>query len=50
MMGSPKGYRPSPREAKALADMVFPLKPRRDGAVFDGFTSNLAADQFPSSN
>ena len=47
MMGRPKGYRPSPREAAAIADMLFPLKPRRAGAVFDGFTSNLAADRFP---
>ena len=47
MMGRPKEYRPSPREAAAIADMLFPLKPRREGAVFDGFTSNLAADRFP---
>jgi pimeloyl-ACP methyl ester carboxylesterase len=47
MMGKPKGYRPSPREAEAMADMLFPLKPRREGAVFDGFVSNLAADRFP---
>ena len=26
---------------------LFPFKPRRDGAVFDGFVSNLAADRFP---
>ncbi len=47
MMGRPKGYRPSSREAEAMADFLFPLKPRRDGAVFDGFVSNLAADRFP---
>jgi pimeloyl-ACP methyl ester carboxylesterase len=47
MMGRPKGYRPSPREAEAMADMLFPLSPRRDGAVFDGFVSNLAVDRFP---
>jgi pimeloyl-ACP methyl ester carboxylesterase len=47
MMGGPKEYRPSPREAEAIADMLFPLKPRREGAVFDGFVSNLAADRFP---
>jgi pimeloyl-ACP methyl ester carboxylesterase len=47
MMGRPKGYRPSAREAEAMADMLFPLRPRRDGAVFDGFVSNLAADRFP---
>jgi pimeloyl-ACP methyl ester carboxylesterase len=50
MMGIPKGYRPSPPEAAAIAasrDLLFPLKPRRDGAVFDGFVANLVADRFP---
>jgi pimeloyl-ACP methyl ester carboxylesterase len=47
MLGRPKGYQPSPREAEAIADILFPLKPRREGAVFDGFVSNLAADRFP---
>jgi pimeloyl-ACP methyl ester carboxylesterase len=50
MMGIPKGYQPSPQEAAAIAasrDLLFPLKPRREGAVFDGFVSNLAADRFP---
>jgi pimeloyl-ACP methyl ester carboxylesterase len=50
MMGIPKGFQPSPREAAAIAaarDLLFPLKPRRDGAVFDGFVSNLVADRFP---
>lgn len=28
-------------------NLLFPLKPRREGAIFDGFTSNLAADRFP---
>jgi pimeloyl-ACP methyl ester carboxylesterase len=27
--------------------VLFPWRPRRDGAVFDGFVSNLAADRFP---
>ncbi len=27
--------------------LLFPLKPRREGAVFDGFVSNAAADRFP---
>jgi pimeloyl-ACP methyl ester carboxylesterase len=27
-------------------NLLFPLKPRREGAIFDGFTSNLAADRF----
>ncbi len=50
MMGAPKGYRPTPEQAQALRnirELLFPLKPRRDGAVFDGFVSNLAADRFP---
>jgi pimeloyl-ACP methyl ester carboxylesterase len=53
MMGIPKGYQPSPQEAAAIAasrDLLFPLKPRREGAVFDGFVSNLAADRFPWSS
>jgi pimeloyl-ACP methyl ester carboxylesterase len=50
MMGIPKAYRPSPRKAEAIAaarELLFPFKPRREGAVFDGFVSNLAADRFP---
>lgn len=50
MMGIPRGYRPSPQQAAAIAasrDLLFPLKPRRDGAIFDGFVSNLVADRFP---
>jgi len=50
VMGMPKGYRPSPDEAEAVGsgmNMLFPLKPRREGAVFDGFVSNLAVDRFP---
>lgn len=35
------------RESEAMADFLFPLKPRRDGAVFHGFVSNIAADRFP---
>jgi pimeloyl-ACP methyl ester carboxylesterase len=51
MMGAPKGYRPaSADEAQVMADLrdlLFPFKPRREGAVFDGFVSNPAADRFP---
>jgi pimeloyl-ACP methyl ester carboxylesterase len=51
MMGAPKGYRPaSAEEAQVMAgvrELLFPFKPRREGAVFDGFVSNLAADRFP---
>jgi hypothetical protein len=28
-------------------ELIFPYKPWRDGAVFHGFVSNLAADGFP---
>jgi pimeloyl-ACP methyl ester carboxylesterase len=27
--------------------LLFPLRPRRDGAVFDGFVGNPVADRFP---
>jgi pimeloyl-ACP methyl ester carboxylesterase len=50
MMGLPKGYRLSAEESDTMAairELLFPLKPRRDGAVFDGFVSALAADRFP---
>jgi pimeloyl-ACP methyl ester carboxylesterase len=50
MMGAPKGYRPTAEDAqvlKGIRELLFPLKPRCDGAVFDGFVSNLAADRFP---
>ena len=50
MIGIPKGYPRSPKEAEdvaAASNLFFPFKPRRDGAVFDGFVSNLAADRFP---
>jgi pimeloyl-ACP methyl ester carboxylesterase len=50
MLGVPKGYRPTPDEAttiRAVSELQFPLTPRRLGAVFDGFVSNLAADRFP---
>gem|GEM_PF-5601632 len=42
-MGILKGYQPTPQEAEAIAssrELLFPLKPRRDGAVFDGYVSN----------
>ena len=50
MMGAPKKYRPTASEATTLAgirELLFPLTPRRDGAVFDGFIGNLAGDRFP---
>jgi pimeloyl-ACP methyl ester carboxylesterase len=51
MMGAPRGYQPaSAEEAQVMAglrELLFPFRPRREGAVFDGFVSNLAADRFP---
>jgi pimeloyl-ACP methyl ester carboxylesterase len=50
MIGVPKGYRPTPDELvtiRRVSELQFPLKPRRLGAVFDGFVSNLVADRFP---
>jgi pimeloyl-ACP methyl ester carboxylesterase len=50
MIGVPKGYRPTPEEAatiRAVSGLQFPLTPRRRGAIFDGFVSNLVADRFP---
>jgi pimeloyl-ACP methyl ester carboxylesterase len=50
MMGLPKGYRLSAQEEESMAavrEILFPYRPRRDGAVFDGFVSNLRADRFP---
>lgn len=50
MMGIPKSYRPSPQEKRTVAEtreLLFPFKPRRDGAVFDGYVSNVVADRFP---
>ena len=50
MMGIPKGYQPSLREAEEIAaarDLLFPFKPRRDGVVFDGFVSNLTVYRSP---
>ena len=53
MMGLPKGYRLSAEEEETMAairKLLFPFRLRRDGAVFDGFVSNLAADRFPLDN
>ena len=49
MMGAPKGYRltEDAQVLQGIRELLFPFKPRRDGAVFDGFVSNLAADRFP---
>ena len=50
MIGVPKGYWPTAEDAATIhrvSALQFPLRPRRLGAVFDGFESNLAADRFP---
>jgi pimeloyl-ACP methyl ester carboxylesterase len=50
MVGVPKGYRPTADDAATIhrvSELQFPLKPRRLGAVFDGFVSNMVADRFP---
>jgi len=49
MIGVPKGYQPTPEDAatiRAISELQFPLSPRRNGALFDGFVSNMVADQF----
>ena len=50
IMGAPKGYRPPPEIASAMVanrELIFPVRPRREGAIFDGFVSNMVADRFP---
>jgi pimeloyl-ACP methyl ester carboxylesterase len=50
MVGVPKGYQPTPEDVatiRRMSELQFPLKPRRLGAVFDGFVSNMVADRFP---
>ena len=49
MVGVPKGYQPTPEDVeiiRAVSELQFPLKPRKHGAIFDGFVSNLVADRF----
>jgi pimeloyl-ACP methyl ester carboxylesterase len=49
MVGVPKGYQPTPEDMatiRAVSELQFPLKPRKQGAIFDGFVSNLVADRF----
>jgi pimeloyl-ACP methyl ester carboxylesterase len=50
MLGVPKGYQPTPEDTeviRAVSELQFPLKPRKQGAIFDGFVSNMVADRFP---
>jgi hypothetical protein len=30
-----------------MRELLFPLNPRREGDLFDGFVSNVIADHFP---
>jgi pimeloyl-ACP methyl ester carboxylesterase len=49
MVGVPRGYQPTRDDLdtiRAVRDLQFPLRPRKAGAVFDGFVSNLVADRF----
>jgi pimeloyl-ACP methyl ester carboxylesterase len=50
MVGVPKGYQPTPDDRdtiRAVSELQFPLRPRKAGAILDGFVSNLVADRFP---
>jgi pimeloyl-ACP methyl ester carboxylesterase len=49
MVGVPKDYQPTPDDLetiRAVSELQFPLKPRKQGAIFDGFVSNMVADRF----
>jgi pimeloyl-ACP methyl ester carboxylesterase len=49
MLGVPKDYQPTPEDPAtihAVSELQFPLKPRKQGAIFDGFVSNMVADRF----
>jgi pimeloyl-ACP methyl ester carboxylesterase len=49
MLGVPKGYQPTHEDVAtihAVSELQFPLKPRKLGAIFDGFVSNMVADRF----
>lgn len=50
MMGVPKTYDMSTADHDVfdpIAQSFFPLKPRQEGATFDGFISNPAVDRLP---
>src|SRR4029450_2343412 len=50
MIGVPEGYQPTPEGVEVIqgvSELQFPLKPRKQGAIFDGFVSNMVADRFP---
>jgi pimeloyl-ACP methyl ester carboxylesterase len=48
--GTPKGFQASPAEQQALESVMeglFPVKPRRPGAIFDTLVSEPDVDNFP---
>jgi pimeloyl-ACP methyl ester carboxylesterase len=48
--GTPKGFRASPGEQRALRSVMeglFPITPRRQGAIFDTLVSEPDVDNFP---
>jgi pimeloyl-ACP methyl ester carboxylesterase len=48
--GTPKGFRASPAEQRALESVMeglFPITPRRQGAIFDTLVSEPEVDSFP---
>jgi pimeloyl-ACP methyl ester carboxylesterase len=48
--GTPKGFRASPAEQRALESVMeglFPIKPRRQGAIFDTLVSEPDVDNVP---
>lgn len=50
LLGVPRGFVGTSDELKALEEVggsIFPVRPKRDGAVFDAFTSNPRVDGCP---
>jgi pimeloyl-ACP methyl ester carboxylesterase len=50
VMGVPKGFPRSAEDAQYIADMadsIFPVDPRANGAVFDAFVSNPDVNSYP---
>jgi len=50
LMGVPKGFPQNPDQADevgVMLDSIFPIGPRREGAVFDAYVSNLEITECP---
>lgn len=50
MMGVPKGFPRDDEQAayvEEMLDSIFPLEPRREGAIFDAFSSNPEINGYP---